>query len=313
MGEEDATMDVIFSLLQNVLEEGFIYGIVAMGVYITYKILDFPDLSVDGTFPLGCAVTAAMIVGGINPWLACIASFIAGILAGCITGLLHVKLRVTDLLSGIIVMTGCWSINLVILGAHMPNPLAGNSLLQFYNMPTIFTSFPMSLLPEGIYRYRVVILSAILALVVKFLMDWFLRTKKGMLLRATGDNAQFVTSLAKDQGGMKILGLAIGNGCTALSGSILAQQAESASVSIGTGMVVLALAAVIIGTSVFGRIKQLKSTSAVLLGTILYKAVLLVAMLWLPSTFLKLTMAVLFVAALLTDRVGKKKGSVSHG
>lgn len=306
-------MDVIFSLLQNVLEEGFIYGIVAMGVYITYKILDFPDLSVDGTFPLGCAVTAAMIVGGINPWLACIASFIAGILAGCITGLLHVKLRVTDLLSGIIVMTGCWSINLVILGAHMPNPLAGNSLLQFYNMPTIFTSFPMSLLPEGIYRYRVVILSAILALVVKFLMDWFLRTKKGMLLRATGDNAQFVTSLAKDQGGMKILGLAIGNGCTALSGSILAQQAESASVSIGTGMVVQALAAVIIGTSVFGRIKQLKSTSAVLLGTILYKAVLLVAMLWLPSTFLKLTMAVLFVAALLTDRVGKKKGSVSHG
>ena len=148
---------------------------------------------------------------------------------------------------------------------------------------------------------------------VKFLMDWFLRTKKGMLLRATGDNAQFVTSLAKDQGGMKILGLAIGNGCTALSGSILAQQAESASVSIGTGMVVQALAAVIIGTSVFGRIKQLKSTSAVLLGTILYKAVLLVAMLWLPSTFLKLTMAVLFVAALLTDRVGKKKGSVSHG
>ena len=306
-------MDVIFSLLQNVLEEGFIYGIVAMGVYITYKILDFPDLSVDGSFPLGCAVTAAMIVGGINPWLACIASFAAGILAGCVTGLLHVKLRVTDLLSGIIVMTGCWSINLVILGAHMPNPLAGNSLLQFYNMPTIFTSFPMSLLPEGIYRYRVVILSAILALVVKFLMDWFLRTKKGMLLRATGDNAQFVTSLAKDQGGMKILGLAIGNGCTALSGSILAQQAESASVSIGTGMVVQALAAVIIGTSVFGRIKQLKSTSAVLLGTILYKAVLLVAMLWLPSTFLKLTMAVLFVAALLTDRVGKKKGSVSHG
>ena len=306
-------MDVIFSLLQNVLEEGFIYGIVAMGVYITYKILDFPDLSVDGTFPLGCAVTASMIVGGINPWLACIASFAAGILAGCVTGLLHVKLRVTDLLSGIIVMTGCWSINLVILGAHMPNPLAGNSLLQFYNMPTIFTSFPMSLLPEGIYRYRVVILSAILALVVKFLMDWFLRTKKGMLLRATGDNAQFVTSLAKDQGGMKILGLAIGNGCTALSGSILAQQAESASVSIGTGMVVQALAAVIIGTSVFGRIKQLKSTSAVLLGTILYKAVLLVAMLWLPSTFLKLTMAVLFVAALLTDRVGKKKGSVSHG
>ena len=306
-------MDIVLSLLQNVLEEGFIYGIVAMGVYITYKILDFPDLSVDGTFPLGCAVTAALIVGGVNPWLACIASFGAGVLAGCVTGLLHVKLRVTDLLSGIIVMTACWSVNLVILGAHMPNPLAGNSLLQFYNMPTIFTSLPMSLLPAGLYRYRVLILTAVLAIVVKLLMDWFLRTKSGMLLRAAGDNAQFVTSLAKDQGSIKVLGLAIGNGCTALAGSILAQQAESATVSIGTGMVVQALAAVIIGSSVFGRIRRLKPTSAVLLGTMLYKLVLLVAMLWLPATFLKLTMAVLFVAALLTDRVGRKKGSVIHG
>ncbi len=179
-------MDVVFSLLQNVLEEGFIYGIVAMGVYITYKILDFPDLSVDGTFPLGCAVTAALIVGGVNPWLACIAAFAAGALAGCVTGLLHVKLRITDLLSGIIVMTGCWSLNLLILGAHMPNPLAGNALLQFYNQLTIFTSFPVALLPESLYRFRVLILAAVLAVVVKLLMDWFLRTKSGMLLRAAG-------------------------------------------------------------------------------------------------------------------------------
>ena len=306
-------MDVVLSLLQTVLEEGFIYGIVAMGVYITYKILDFPDLSVDGTFPLGCAVTAALITGGISPWLALIASFAAGILAGCLTGVLHVKLRVTDLLSGIIVMTACWSVNLIILGAHLPDPLAGNSLLQFYNQPTIFNSGLMALLPAGLYRYRVLILAAILAVVVKLAMDWFLRTKRGMLLRATGDNPDFVTSLAKDQGSMKILGLAIGNGCTALAGSILAQQAESASVSIGTGLVVQALAAVIIGSSVFGRIRKLRSTTAVLLGTMLYKAVLLIAMLWLPATFLKLTMAVLFVAALMTDRIGKKKGSVIHG
>jgi putative ABC transport system permease protein len=305
-------MAIVLSLLQNVLEEGFIYGVVAMGVYITYKILDFPDLSVDGTFPLGCAVTAALITGGVNPWLSCVVAFIAGALAGCVTGLLHVRLHVTDLLSGIIVMTACWSINLLILAAHLPNPLSGNSLLQFYNQPTIFTSFPMSLLPASIYRYRVLLLSAVLALVVKLLMDAFLRTKSGMLLRATGDNPQFVTSLGRDQGSMKILGLAIGNGCTALSGAILAQQAESATVSIGTGMVVQALAAVIIGTSVFGRIRALKPTSAVLLGTILYKAVLLIAMLWLPATFLKLTMAVLFVVALLTDRVGKKKGSEVH-
>ena len=157
------------------------------------------------------------------------------------------------------------------------------------------------------------ILAAVLAIVVKVLMDAFLRTKGGMLLRAAGDNPQFVTSLGRDQGNMKILGLAIGNGCTALAGSILAQQAESATVSIGTGMVVQALASVIIGASVFGRIRRLKPTSAVLLGTILYKAVLLIAMLWLPAVFLKLTMAALFVAALLTDRIGKKKGGVVHG
>lgn len=306
-------MNIAFSLLLNVLEEGFIYAIVAMGVYITYKILDFPDLSVDGTFPLGCAVTAALITGGMNPWPALVLSFGAGALMGCITGLLHVRLRVTDLLSGIIVMTACWSINMLILGIHQPAPLSGNSLLQFYNQPTIFTAFPLALLPDALRRYRVVLLSAVLAIAVKLLMDWFLRTKRGLLLRATGDNNQFVTSLGCDQGRMKILGLAIGNGCTALSGSVLAQQTESASLSIGTGMVVQALASVIIGVSVFGRIHKLKSTSAVLLGTILYKAVLLIAMLWLPSTFLKLTMAVLFVGALLTDRIGKKKGGAAHG
>ena len=128
----------------------------------------------------------------------------------------------------------------------------------------------MTLLPDALYRCRVLILAAVLAIVVKVLMDAFLRTKGGMLLRAAGDNPQFVTSLGRDQGNMKILGLAIGNGCTALAGSILAQQA-SATVSIGTGMVVQALASVIIGASVFGRIRRLKPTSAVLLGTILYK------------------------------------------
>lgn len=305
-------MEIFLGLFKNVLEEGFIYGIMAMGVYITYKILDFPDLSVDGTFPLGACVTAGLISTGVNPWLACLAAFFCGAGAGCITGLLHVKLRITDLLSGIIVMTALWTVDLVVLGQ---GDLTGKSLLQFYNQPTIFTSGPMKLLPAGLYKYRVVLLAFLIALAVKLTVDWFLRTRTGLLLRSAGDNPQFVTQLARDQGKMKILGLAIGNGCTALAGSVLAQQSESASVSIGIGMVVQALAAVIIGTSVFGRIHILNPTTMVLLGTLLYKTCLIIAMLKLPSTFLKLTMAILFVAALLTDRVGRKlrRGGVRHG
>ena len=300
-------MDMILGLVKNILEESFIYGVMVMGVYITYKILDFPDLSVDGTFPLGACVTAALIGGGMNPWLACVLAFAAGALAGGVTGLLHVKLKVTDLLSGIIVMTALWSVNLLILGG-----IQGSALLQFYNKPTIFTSAPVSLLPPVLYQYRVLILTFLVVVAVKLLLDWFLKTKSGLLLRAAGDNHQYVTSLARDQGKMKVLGLCIGNGCTALAGSILAQQAESASVSIGTGMVVQALAAVIIGSSVFSRLRRMGPTTMALLGTVLYKTVLVLAMLWLPSTFLKAAMAVLFVAALLTDRLGRRKGGAVH-
>lgn len=295
-------MDIVLGLVKNVLEESFIYGIMIMGVYITYKILDFPDLSVDGTFPLGACSTAALISAGVNPWLACVLAFLLGGLAGGFTGLLHVKLKVADLLSGIITMTALWSVNLFILN--------GSAILQFYNQPTIFTSLPVTLLPPALYQYRVVLVTFLLVVAVKLVLDWFLRTKAGLLLRAAGDNTQYVTAMARDQGRMKILGLAIGNGCTALAGAIYAQQAESASVSIGTGMVVQALAAVIIGTSVFSRLRAMGPTTKALAGTVIYKAILVIAMLFLPPTALKLAMAALFVAAILTDRIGKQKGGV---
>lgn len=297
-------MDIALGLIKNVLEESFIYGIMVMGVYITYKILDFPDLSVDGTFPLGACVTAALITAGVNPWLACALAFVFGALAGSFTGLLHVKLKVTDLLSGIITMTALWSVNLFIL--------KGSAILQFYNKPTIFSSGLVALLPESLYPYRGLLVGLLLVVAVKLLLDWFLKTKAGLLLRAVGDNTQYVTSLARDQGRMKILGLAIGNGCTALAGAVYAQQAESASVSSGTGMVVQALAAVIIGTSVFGRLRAMNSTTKALAGTVIYKAILVVAMLFLPPNALKLAMAALFIAAILTDRLGRKKGGMVH-
>ncbi len=287
-------MDIVAGLIRSILEEGFIYGIVAVGVCITYRVLDFPDLSVDGTFPLGTCVTAALIAAGWSPWAACLIAFACGAAAGCMTGLLHVRLHITDLLSGILTMISMWSVNLVITG--------GRAVVQFYGKDTIYTTGPAMLLQGNLRIYRVLIVAALVCIAVKFAVDGYLKTKSGLLLRAAGDNPQYVVSLGLDPGKMKILGLAIGNGCTALAGSVLAQQAESANIQSGTGMVVMALAAVIIGNSLFGRLSFVRATTAAVLGSIIYKACLSVAMqLGLPTNYLKLLMAVLFTAALVSN------------
>lgn len=299
-------MDVLLSVLNNILEEGLIYGIMAMGVYISYSVLDFPDLSVDGTFPLGMCVTAALILAGVNPLLACIIAFACGALAGCVTGLLHVKLNITNLLSGILTMTAMWSVNLVITN--------GSAVLPFYNQATVFNSGLVKLLSPELYAHRVVIIAALAVICLKILLDAYLNTKSGLLLRAAGDNQQFVTSISKDPGKMKIIGLAIGNGYTALAGSILGQQAESANINSGTGMVVMALASVIIGMSLFGKVKFIKATTMVILGAIIYKACLAVAMLMgLPTNYLKLLMAVIFTVALVSSKFFEKGRNKLNG
>lgn len=295
-------MDVIFNLAINVLNEGFIYGIMAIGVYITYQVLGFPDLSVDGTFPLGACVTGALIVMGVNPWVACLAAFAAGALAGCVTGLLHVKLKITDLLSGILVMLALWSVNLVIT--------KGSATLEFFNKTTVFNSGFAALLPTNPVNYDFLIMTFLMVVIVKIVLDLFLKTKSGLLLRASGDNPQFVTSLGQSSGKMKIIGLAIGNGCTALAGSVLSQQNETANIGSGTGMVVMALASVIIGTSVFRKVKFMKATTAVVLGAILYKACLTIAMqLGLDPNYMKLLMAVILTVALVSNNMfaGRRK------
>ncbi|NLN98333.1 MAG: ABC transporter permease [Eubacteriaceae bacterium] len=290
-------MGVLGNLAINVFEEGFIYGIMALGVYITYAVLSFPDLSVDGTFPMGMCFAAMCITAGVNPWLTCLLAFLVGCLAGAVTGFLHVKLKITDLLSGILVMTGLWSINLVLTG--------GAAVLPYYNMPTIFNSGLGSLLP---LRYRVVVVAFLIVFAVKLAIDGFLKSKAGLLLRATGDNNRFVISLAENPGKMKIIGLMIGNGCTALAGCVLSQQTESANVTSGTGMVVMSLASVIIGTNLFGRLSFLQATTAVVCGAVTYKACLSIVMqIGLPTNYLKLLMAVLFTLALVSSRVYRKE------
>lgn len=292
-------MDVFLEISKGIFEQGLIYGIMALGVYISYHVLDFPDLSVDGTFPLGAAITAILIIGGVNPWLACLLSFCAGAGAGIITGLLHVKLKITDLLAGILTMTALWSVNLSI---------AKTSLLSTYGADTIFNSGLALLLPESIASWGVLILVLVFALAMKFLLDWYLTTKSGMLLRAVGDNPQLVTSLAKNSGYVKITGLAIGNGFAALAGSILCQQQKFFDVNMGAGMIVMGLAAVIIGMTVFRKLSFLKATTMVILGAIAYKACLSIALnLGFNPNYLKLIMALIFTAALVTNNFSKKK------
>ena len=294
-------MDIFLGLLSNVLQEGLIYAIMAIGVYFTYQVLNFPDLSVDGTFPLGACVTGALIAGGTNPWLACLAAFLCGAAAGCATGLLHVRLHITDLLSGIIVMLALNSINLVVTG--------GSSMIAYYSRPTVFTSGPAALIPKFSNGWRTVIVALVCCVVVKVLADLYLKTKSGLLLRAAGDNPQYVVSLGRDPGGMKILGLMIGNGCAALAGSVLSQESGSANIWSGTGMVVMGLASVIIGISLFGRVRFIKPTLAVVLGTIVYKACLVAAMqLGLPTNYLKLLMAALFTVALVANNMAPSTG-----
>ncbi len=291
------------SILLGILEEGLIYAILALGVYITYSILDFPDLSVDSTFPLGSAVTAALLTAGVPAPAALAAAFLGGVLAGTITGLIHVKLKVVDLLSGIIVMTGLYSINLQI---------AGGANLAFFGSSTIFENSltdPLWASPAG--DFTVVIISLIAVVLVKILLDAYLKTRSGYLLRAAGDNDTLVTSLAKDKGTVKIIGLALANGLVALSGSIYCQKQGFFEISTGTGSMVIGLASVIIGTKLFKRISFIKTTTAVIIGSVLYKACIAAAMAVgiFPTHYMKFLTAALFLVILVVSNRSKRKGA----
>nr|WP_170313473.1 ABC transporter permease [Clostridium indicum] len=290
----------MMSIILGVLEEGLVYAIMALGVYITYKILDFPDLSVDGTFPLGGAVTVTLILAGFNPLATLFIAFAIGALAGCITGFIHVKLKVRDLLSGIIVMTALYSVNLRV---------AGKANVPFFNATTIFeNSLVNRLFPASLSSVTMVIILAVIVFVVKFILDQYLKTRSGYLLRAVGDNETLVTSLAKDRGMVKIVGLAIANGLAALAGSVYCQQKGFFEISMGTGTIVIGLANVIIGTKLFKRIGFVKSTTAVIIGSIIYKACVSFAIyLGMEASDLKLITSVLFLAILVLSNGREKK------
>ena len=308
-------------LIVSTLTQGLIYALLSYGVYITYSVLDFPDLTVDSSFPLGAAVTAILLLQGVNPWVTLLCAAGAGAIAGLCTGLIHVKLKVRDLLAGIITMTALSSINLV---------LAGSNVTVERAVDTIFTSpLTMALFGDLSLTARKLILSLVLAVVVKLILDLYFRTKSGLLLRATGDNGTLVTTLAQNKGNMKILGVVISNALVALCGAVVCQEQRSYSAVMGIGQVVFGLATVIIGISLIrfftrskaaqalGKVPVLrflaspKGTMAVLLGSVIYKFCVQIAIsAGLPANMLKFITAALFLVVLVI--AGRRGEEIIH-
>jgi len=272
---------------------------VALGVYISYKILDFPDLSVDGTFPLGGVISVILIGNGINPILAIIAALICGGLAGFVTGFLHVKFKISNLLAGILVMTALISINLNL------GRVDGNvRVLIGYSKDnmTLFNGWFVNLFGTEFKALGKVSVLLILVLVFKLLIDKFLKTKAGFLLRATGNNEQLVTSMGKQAGIYKILGLVIANAMVALAGAVYSQQMNYYDNTSGMGMVVIALASVIIGCSMFKKVDFVSGTSSVIIGALIYSGCLSLAVnIGIDTSYLKLLMAVIFTVVLIIN------------
>lgn len=288
----------ILELLESTVTQGLIYALLTFGIFITYKLLDFPDLTVDGSFPLGAAVTAVMLTKGVNPYLTLVIAILAGAVSGLVTGLIHVKLKVRDLLAGIITMTALFSINLQI---------AGSNLNVGRETDTIFTAPPaMALFGNLSLVHRKFIIALILVIIFKLILDAYFKTKNGILLKATGDNSTLVTTLARDNGKMKILGLVIANALVALSGAVVCHEQRGFSSTMGTGQMVFGLAAVIIGTTIFKKVPVVKGTTAVLVGSIAYKLCIQLAIsMGLPANLLKLITAALFLVILIIGNYGE--------
>lgn len=271
------------NLIIDAIEEGLLFSIVSMGVYITYKILDFPELSVDGTYPLGAAITAVLLINGVNPWLAIIISAVGGAIAGGTTAFLHVKLKISNLMSGILVMIALYSVNLRVMGKSNTPLFSTKTIFKNTNLKSIF-------------------IIIIMVIICKIIIDTFLKTKRGFLLIAVGDNEQVVSSLGINKNGVKVLGLMISNGLVGMAGAIQAQKYGYADVTMGQGIVVMGLATVVIGITIFGKLSLLKCTTLSILGAIIYKVAIAIALrVNFNPNDLKLITAIIVIIALASN------------
>jgi len=278
--------------------EGLLFGLVAVGVYLTLRVLAFPDLTVDGSYTLGGATTAVLIVHGVQPFLATLAAIVVGLIAGLITGVLNAKLRLPALLAGILMMVGLYSINLRIMGG------ANVSLLRQVGIFDIVAKF------LGLSSGSVVvaiIIALVLAVIVFLILNWFLRTEIGLALRASGDNEQMVRSLGVDTDKNIMLGCSISNGLVALAGAIVAQGQGFADVGMGIGMIVMGLASVIIGEALFRPAGVARMLLAATGGAFVYRLMLTIALrLGMAPGDIKLITALLVIIALAIPFIQKK-------
>jgi putative ABC transport system permease protein len=291
-------LDIAGSVLSFSFYEGLVFGLVAIGVYLTLRVLAFPDLTVDGSYTLGGATTAVLIVHGVHPVPATLAAIGAGLCAGSITGILNTKLRLPALLAGILMMVGLYSINLRIMGG------ANVSLLR--QVTTFHKVADFLGLSHGSIAVSIIVALAIAA-VVFFILNWFLRTEIGLALRATGDNEQMVRGLGVDTDKNVLMGCAISNGLVGLAGAVVAQGQGFADVGMGIGMIVMGLASVIIGEALFRPRGVARLLLAAIGGAFCYRLFITVALrLGMAPGDLKLITAVLVVIVLAVPFIRKK-------
>lgn len=315
----------MFTAIFGSVEQGIIYAIMALGVYLTFRVLDFPDLTVDGSFVTGAGTAATMIVLGYHPVLATLTAIVAGFIAGCITGLLHTKGKINPLLSGILMMIALYSINLRIMGLTAENSI-GRPNIPLLNSETLFSLFygwwgklgideviNNFLKSIGIQyvpgTWGTIVVVVIIVLIIKIIVDWFLKTEVGLAIRATGDNKKMIRSFSANTDNLVIIGLGISNALVALSGALIAQYAKFADIGMGIGMIVIGLASVIIGEAIFGTKTIVRTTLAVISGAIIYRIVLALALRidLLDTGDMKLITAIIVIAALILPQYIDKR------
>lgn len=281
-------------MLIGTLEQSLIFAIMVMGVYISFRILDFPDMTVDGSFPLGASIVASCLVKGMNPVLALLLAIVGGSIAGFITGYINVKYKIANLLAGIIVMTGLYSINIKIMG---------RSNISLFTVNHLFTLHINKLL-----------LISIIVILCKLSLDFLFKTKFGFILKALGDNETLVETLGVDKSKLKIYGLVISNGIVALSGGLYAQYQGFADVGMGTGTIVTGLASIIIGETIIKNRRKFALTTTVIVGTIIYKIIITLALkIGFNASDLKLISAIIVVVILaLKNNKMLKKGGIKN-
>lgn len=295
------------------VESGIIYAIMALGVYLTFRILDFPDLTVDGSFVTGGAVAAISIINGVPPVIATIFAIGAGFLAGCITGLLHTKGKINALLAGILMMTALYSINLRIMDTPTLSLL--NETTIFTQLQTIWGNTGVDQALNGLLTamgadrlpstWAFLIVMLVITITIKLVTDFYLKTEIGLALRAIGDNKRMIRSLSANTDNLTIIGVGISNGLVALAGALIAQLGGFADVGMGIGMIVIGLASVIIGEALFGTKTVARATIAVIGGAVIYRMIVTVALRFdfVETGDMKLMTALIVIAALITPKI----------